>query len=301
VVLWTKAFLNPKVLFMPNFFSSKSTPKTQAPTNAAPPDATSPVTASPVKGFPAKLVAKPASKPAPKPDLPRHSFGVAPAFGTSHLPLQGMTILVVEDSRFACEALRLMCQRGGARMRRAENLHSARAHLRVYIPDVLLVDLGLPDGRGESLIQAMVLSEKRPQLLLATSGHPEGRVSAMAAGADDFLDKPLQSLAILYEKLRMHLPDLAPNDLPEQSIRPDKLALQDDLARAREALRTPPSPSLQGYVGRFVLGLAADARDAPLGDAARMALRPDGTIAPLQTLLQTRLKETATDKLPQSF
>eukprot|EP01031_Cornospumella_fuschlensis_P014764 gene14764-18040_t len=68
------------------------------------------------------------------------------------LPLQGVTILAVEDSRFACEALRLIARRAGARLRRAETMAAARDHLRVYRPDVVLIDLGLPDGRGDALI-----------------------------------------------------------------------------------------------------------------------------------------------------
>ena len=45
------------------------------------------------------------------------------------LPLQGLMVLVVEDSRYAAEAMRLMCQRSGARLKRAEDLRTAQAHL----------------------------------------------------------------------------------------------------------------------------------------------------------------------------
>lgn len=186
------------------------------------------------------------------------------------LPLQGLCVLAVEDSRFACEALRLMCQRSGARLRRADTIMAARAHLRVYRPDVIIIDLGLPDGRGESLIRDLVLSSRRPSVLLGTSGNPDGRASALAAGADGFLDKPLNSLANFCRTLRRHLPDL---DLPpissiEDHIAPDPLALHDDLAQAAAALSQSLGPAEQRYVKGFVRGLARHAQDTALEDAA---------------------------------
>ena len=60
---------------------------------------------------------------------------------TADRPLLGSIILVVEDSRHACEIMRLICQRSGARIRRAESLASAERHLRSYRPRIAVIDL----------------------------------------------------------------------------------------------------------------------------------------------------------------
>lgn len=82
---------------------------------------------------------------------------------TTARPLLGLTVLAVEDSRFACEALRLLCLRSGARIRRADSLRAARRHLRVYRPTVVIIDLGLPDGNGVDLIQGLSTAAPAPR------------------------------------------------------------------------------------------------------------------------------------------
>ena len=142
-------------------------------------------------------------------------------------------MLAVEDSRFASEALRLMCRRLGARLRRADSLQAAASHLKLYRPDVVIVDLGLPDGRGEGLIREMATRRPRP-VVLGMSGDAGGQVAALAAGADGFVDKPLDSLAAFRSLLLRHLPDLGDDLAPlgEAALVPDALALRDDLTHA---------------------------------------------------------------------
>ena len=206
------------------------------------------------------------------------------------LPLRGMTVLAVEDSRFACEALRLMCQRSGARLRRAESLGAARSHLRLYRPDVVIVDLGLPDGRGDGLIRELVLQSTRPPVVLGTSGLDSGRVTALAAGADGFLDKPLESLKAFQLALMRRQPD-ADRSATEAALRPDPLALQDDLQRAAAALDAGPDAAGQRYLAGFLGGVARHAHDMALATAAdHAALAPSDTrLALLRSLIRSRL------------
>jgi CheY-like chemotaxis protein len=207
------------------------------------------------------------------------------------LPLRGVTVLAVEDSRFASEALRLMCQRLGARLRRAETLQAARSHLRLYRPNLVIIDLGLPDGRGEALIREMVACGKRGPVILGTSGDPAGRTDALAAGADGFMDKPLDSFAAFQSTLMRHLPDFAAKDAETALPAPDPLALRDDLAHAAEVLDGASDASTQRFVAAFLVGVARHSHDAALEEAAEMAASTltDGRIALLREMIAERL------------
>ena len=71
----------------------------------------------------------------PHPLAPPLPNGPAPmCAGRPVQPLAGLTILAVEDSRFASESLRLLCLRSDARLRRADSLDQADRHLSVSAP-----------------------------------------------------------------------------------------------------------------------------------------------------------------------
>ncbi len=192
---------------------------------------------------------------------------------TPERPLEGQTILVIEDSRFASEALRLLCIRSGARVRRADSLGAARRHLSSYRPSVVIVDLGLPDGDGLDLIRT--LSEARPRIgaILASSGQDGLAEAALAAGADGFLPKPLTSLARFQQAVLGVLPcDLLPARQKVASsqdrITPDRIALRDDLAGVAQILASDADPATLAYVAQFLAGLARSAQDRTLEQAA---------------------------------
>ena len=187
-------------------------------------------------------------------------------------PLMGLTVLVVEDSRFACEAMRLLCLRSGARIRRADCLRSAHRHLQTYRPAVVIVDLGLPDGSGADLIAELTALPARSTVVLGTSGDASGEALARKAGADGFLAKPVESLTTFQNLILSTLPREAhPRAVAAESdeiVQPDMLALRDDLAHVADILATAPGADAIDYITHFLTGIALSARDPALEAAA---------------------------------
>lgn len=221
---------------------------------------------------------------------------------TADRPLRGLTVLVVEDSRFASEAIRLLSLRSGARIRRADCLRAAHRHLRVYRPTIVIIDMGLPDGSGADLIAELSADPVRVPVLLAMSGDAGTRDQAMAAGADGFMEKPVESLAVFQQNILSVLPPCegprGPRELPYDVVSPDTIALQDDLSHAAELMRATHDEQTQDYVAQFLSVLARSAQDRPLEKAAdRLArARAEGRGAVsdwkrVEALVQDRLSE----------
>lgn len=220
---------------------------------------------------------------------------------TAQRPLLGLTVLVVEDSRFTCEALRLLCLKSGARIRRADTLSAARRHLRLYRPSVIIIDLGLPDGSGLELIRDLKRSEHGIAAILATSGDDTLAHAARAAGAHGFLSKPILSIAAFQKAILSHLPKdhfrAATSAVDTAEVEPDALAYQDDLLHAAASLSEAKDARTLAYLGRFLSGVARSAGDGVLEDAAQRILdmppesrESTGSLARLSGLLQARIK-----------
>jgi len=221
---------------------------------------------------------------------------------TASRPLLGLTVLVVEDSLFSSEAIRLLCLRSGARIRRADCLSSARKHLRVYRPSVVVVDLGLPDGSGAELIAELAIARPQIDVVLAISGDAGREVEAIGAGANGFLPKPIECLGVFQQAILAHLPKTAqppgPRVVPRDLITPDPIAFRDDIAHVADVLRARPKGKTLDYVAQFTSGVARSAHDAPL-EAAAAALAKDratgrpvrGGVQRLNGMFEERLAE----------
>lgn len=219
-------------------------------------------------------------------------------------PLAGLTVLAVEDSRYASEAMRLLCMRSGARIRRADCLRSARRHLQSYRPDVVIVDLGLPDGDGTLLISELANATPRLSVILGISGDPDTRDQALAAGADAFLAKPVENLAIFQQAIMSALPAnmryWSPTPVPDDVVVPDSASLREDLIQIAEVMSNISDTSRIEYIARFLGSVARSAHDGPL-EAAAIALAKDHRagravateLAHISGMVQDRLNRTA--------
>jgi len=222
---------------------------------------------------------------------------------TALRPLQGLTVLVVEDSRFASEAVRLLCTRSGAQIRRADGLRAARKHLAVYHPSVLLVDVGLPDGTGLDLITGLAETSPRIAVILGTSADPDMEKAVLAAGADGFIEKPIASLAQFQSAILRHLPaERQPPQLrvvSEERIKPDRLAYQDDLVQVAGVLGSSQAEDSVDYITQFLGGVARSARDEDLDLAVRQLKQLSASGAPLRPGLAA-LNAVVKDRLEQA-
>lgn len=223
---------------------------------------------------------------------------------TAARPLLGMTILVVEDSLYACDAMRLMCVHSGARIRRADCLRSARRHLSVYRPTVVVIDLGLPDGSGLDLIAELAGAEPRVTSIIATSGLDGADAGAMAAGADAFLVKPMLNLGVFQQTVLATLPKdrqpSGPRILRNEDVRPDPLAYRDDMVHVSNLLDEHSEGPVLDYVAQFLGGVARSADDRQLAlaadalaDAGRSGAAMTSSVAQVAGLVQARLASRA--------
>ena len=196
-----------------------------------------------------------------------------PQMPTPERPLLGTTVLIVEDSRFASEALRLLCLRSGARIRRADNLAHARKHLRVFRPNVVIIDLGLPDGSGAELIDELANASARVDVLLGMSGDTGTEHLARAAGADGFIAKPIANLGEFQHIVLNAMPADARTKgirpISDEEICPDPIALQDDFVHISDLMTLNRGEDMLDYIAQFLSGIARTAGDSELIDAAQ--------------------------------
>jgi two-component system, OmpR family, KDP operon response regulator KdpE len=104
--------------------------------------------------------------------------------------VQGARVLVVDDEPAILRAVQASLSRHDFRVDTASSGREALAAYTRLHPDVLLLDLGLPDIDGLEVIRAIRERASTPIVVLSVRGSERDKVEALDLGADDYLTKP---------------------------------------------------------------------------------------------------------------
>jgi len=100
------------------------------------------------------------------------------------------SILIVEDDEHIRGHLRSVLTACGYAVLETERAATAMSILASHSPDLLLLDLGLPDGDGAELIAKVREWSHMPIIVVSARSHERDKVLALDSGADDYIAKP---------------------------------------------------------------------------------------------------------------
>ncbi len=102
----------------------------------------------------------------------------------------GPRVLIVDDEaairRFLCASLEML----GYSIREASTGEEALQVVPAFRPDIILLDLGLPDIGGTEVTSSLRTWTQTPIIILSVQGDESAKIGALDAGADDYLTKP---------------------------------------------------------------------------------------------------------------
>jgi two-component system KDP operon response regulator KdpE len=113
-------------------------------------------------------------------------------------------VLVVEDEPEIRRVVRLALEREGHEAFEADGVERGAIEAATRRPDLVVLDLGLPDGDGVDLVRQLRTWSDVPVIVLSARTDEADKVEALDAGADDYLVKPFGAAELL-ARVRAHL------------------------------------------------------------------------------------------------
>jgi two-component system KDP operon response regulator KdpE len=108
-----------------------------------------------------------------------------------------MTALIIDDEVQIRRLLRLALESRGYTVREAENGGLGLQEAAFHRPDVILLDLGLPDMDGLAVLRNLREWSATPVLILSVRDQEETKVTALESGADDYVTKPFSTAELV--------------------------------------------------------------------------------------------------------
>ena len=106
-------------------------------------------------------------------------------------------ILVVEDDRSILSAIQTVLDTDGYQVLTAQRCQQGILMLSSHVPDLVVLDLGLPDMDGEEFIRIVRRSSVIPIIVLSARTDEKDKVSALDLGANDYITKPFGAAELL--------------------------------------------------------------------------------------------------------
>ena len=106
-------------------------------------------------------------------------------------------ILLVEDSANIRLLVSALLEAESYRVIPAETCAAALMMFDSYLPDLVILDLGLPDEDGMTFLESVRRSSLTPVIVLSARGDESDKVAALDAGANDYVTKPFGSAELL--------------------------------------------------------------------------------------------------------
>jgi two-component system, OmpR family, KDP operon response regulator KdpE len=107
------------------------------------------------------------------------------------------TALVIDDEPQIRKLLRVLLEQEHYRALESDSGRHGLSEIALRRPDVVLLDLGLPDIDGLAVLERLREWSKVPVLILSVKDSPEDKVAALDAGADDYVTKPFEATELL--------------------------------------------------------------------------------------------------------
>jgi len=151
-------------------------------------------------------------------------------------------VLVVEDETPMRRFLRASLVAEGHAVIEAASLGEARMLMPSHLPDVLILDLGLPDGDGLAFVHEVREWSNIPIIVVSARGREADKVRALDEGADDYLTKPF-GIQELLARIRVAMRRNSTQTTLESNLVLDDLVLdfaRRELRRGGELIHLTP-------------------------------------------------------------
>jgi len=165
-------------------------------------------------------------------------------------------ILVVDDDPALLRALRVSLGSKGHEVVTAATGEQGISQAALALPDVIVLDLGLPDLDGLTVCRRIREWDDVPIIVLSAFGTEDRKVAALDGGADDYMTKPFGTAELearIRTAIRHHRPQAELAEAPTVSVGPLELDLVHCEARldGRALELTAKEFELLSYLGRF--------------------------------------------------